>query len=92
MKVNGQFRYVGGESNISNTGKQYYLVSLLQGLDSSRIYVDQEMYHQAQSIPEFSEVNCVLQIDITAKGTYLHLDSIQLADKKVKEKPERKAV
>lgn len=96
MILSGRFRYVGGQCHQSKDGKDYYMVSLLQGLDSSKIYVDEQMYLDIYGkIPEFSEVDCDLRIDITPKGTYVHLEEIrpvgadaksQLADKKEKEK------
>lgn len=81
MILTGRFRYVGGQCNQSKDGKSYYQVSLLQGLDSSKVYVDEKMYmDMINKFPEFSEVECDLRIDITPKGTYVHLEGIRLAD------------
>lgn len=80
MILTGMFRYVGGQCNQTKDGKSYYQVGLVQGLDSSKIYVDEKMYSGLDKFPEFSEVECDLRIDITPKGTYVHLEGIRLAD------------
>lgn len=92
MILTGRFRYVGGQCNQTKDGKDYYMISLLQGLDSSRIYVDEKMYLDIiGKYPDFSEVECDLRIDISPKGTYIHLDSIrQVESQSQKSEPKEK--
>lgn len=83
MKLKGRFRYVGGQTGTTANGKVYYLMSLLQGLDTTRIYVSEEFYVKDLSkIPEFSEVDCELNISQGAKGTYINCESITPVVKK----------
>lgn len=76
MKVSGSFKFCGAEKGTTKAGKDYYLIGLLQGLDSSRIYVDFDMYKQCKEILPFSDVSCVLNISISEKGTFINCDSI----------------
>lgn len=80
MKVTGSFKFCGAEKGTTKAGKDYYMIGLLQGLDSSRIYVDLDMYNQCKGIHPFSDVSCVLNISISEKGTFVNCDSISSAD------------
>ncbi len=76
MKVTGSFKFCGAEVGTTRAGKEYYLIGLLQGLDSSRIYVDQAMYNQCKGIAPFTDVDCDLSINISDRGTFVNCDSI----------------
>lgn len=76
MKVSGSFKFCGAEIGTTKAGKEYYLIGLLQGLDSSRIYVDLDMYNQCKGIAPFADVECNLSINISDRGTFVNCDSI----------------
>lgn len=76
MKVAGSFKFCGAEKGTTKAGKDYYLIGLLQGLDSSRIYVDLDMYNQCKGITPFTDVECNLSINISDRGTFVNCDSI----------------
>ena len=44
MKVNARMKYLGADRGTSKDGKPYFYVGLLQGFDSERVYVNEEMY------------------------------------------------
>ena len=44
MKVNARMKYLGADKGTSKDGKPYFYVGLLQGFDSERVYVNEEMY------------------------------------------------
>lgn len=78
MKVTARMKILGAEKGVSaQTGKPYFYVGLLQGMDSERVYVNEEIYNQCLGFNPFSDVDCNLNIQIGAK-TYVNLDSIQL--------------
>lgn len=77
MKVKGRFRYVGGQTGNGNNGKPYYVMSLLQGLDTTRIFVSEEFYvKELPKILDFSEVDCELNISLTQRGAFVNCESI----------------
>lgn len=78
MKVSARMKFLGAEKGIAqNTGKPYFYVGLLQGFDSERVYVNEEIYNQVRDFKDFSDVDCNLNITIGTK-TFVNLDSIQL--------------
>lgn len=76
MKLKGEFKFVGSDKGQSREGKPYYVLSVLQGLDSSRIYVNEEMFKSVQGFKPFSNVVCELTINMTQKGTFVNCDDI----------------
>lgn len=77
MIVKGRFIYVGGQTGTSGTGKPYYMMSLLQGLDTTRIYVNEEFYvKELSKIKDFENVDCELNISVSSKGTFINCESI----------------
>lgn len=77
MKLKGEFKFVGSEKGLSREGgKPYYVLSVLQGLDSSRIYVNEEMFKEVQGFKPFTDVACELTINMTQRGTFVNCDNI----------------
>lgn len=83
MKLKGEFKFVGSEKGVSREGKTYYVLSVLQGLDSSRIYVNEETFRNVQGFEPFSDVGCELTINMTQKGTFVNCDDIYQLPKDV---------
>lgn len=78
MKVSARMKFLGAEKGTAqSTGKPYFYVGLLQGFDSERVYVNEEIYNQTREYKPFSDVDCNLNITIGTK-TFVNLDSIQL--------------
>ena len=80
MKVNAKMKFLGCEKGVSSAGKPYFIIGLLQGMKSERVYVNEEMYKKADALPSFSDVECELNIQI-GERTYINLESINLAEK-----------
>ena len=79
MKVSAEMKYVGAEKGTSNnSGKPYYVVGLLQGFDSERVYVSEEIYRQTASYKPFCDVQCQLNIQIGRDRTFVNLEKISL--------------
>lgn len=91
MKLKGEFKFVGSEKGQSREGKPYYVLSVLQGLDSSRIYVNEEMFQDVQGFKPFSNVVCELTINMTQKGTFVNCNDIYEVPKELPsvEKPKK---
>lgn len=77
MKVNARMKYIGAEQGTSREGKTYFVVGLLQGMDSERVYVNREIYDLAAGFSPFSDVDCVLNIQIGQSRTFVNLESIR---------------
>lgn len=82
MILNGRFRLLGVEMGSRKDGKPYYVLGLVQGIDSERLYIDEKMYKDCQTIPAFSEIECDINIQIRQDRTYLNCESIRLVEKK----------
>ncbi|MCI8963752.1 MAG: hypothetical protein HFG37_08575 [Eubacterium sp.] len=87
MKLIGDFKFCGVEVGTTKAGKDYYVIGLLQGIESSRIYVDRDIYDFCLDIPSFSEVSCILKLSMTGNGAFLGCESIVLKDQPVKDQP-----
>ncbi len=83
MKLKGNFKFVGSDKGQTREGKPYYVLSVLQGLDSSRIYVDEETFKNVQGFEPFSDVCCELTINMTQKGTFVNCNDIYQLPKDV---------
>ena len=79
MKVSARMKFIAAEKSTSREGKPYFVVGLLQGMDSERVYVSEEIYEQTSSFKPFSDVDCNLNIQI-GQRTFVNLESIQLVD------------
>ena len=78
MKVSARMKFLGAKKGTAqSTGKPYFYVGLLQGFDSERVYVNEQIYNQTREYKPFSDVDCNLNITIGTK-TFVNLDSIQL--------------
>lgn len=82
MTLTGNFRFLGAEELKTKEGKAYYIVALLQGMDSEKMYVSESQYREYCSIPEFSEVECELKVTINGNRTFLNCESIRQISKK----------
>ena len=76
MKVSGLMKFIGTEEGLSREGKRYFVIGLLQGMESVRIYVNEDLYIQAGSFTPFCDVECELNIQI-GQRTYINMDSIR---------------
>lgn len=81
MILNGRFRLLGAEKGSRKDGKPYYVLGLAQGIDSERLYIDEKMYKDCQTIPMFSEIECDINIQIRQDRTYLNCEGIRLVEK-----------
>ncbi len=78
MEVTAKMKFLGVEKGVSrNTGKPYYRVGLLQGLESEQIYVSETLYKQMSDFKPLSNVECCLNIQISQK-TFVNLVSVEL--------------
>lgn len=84
MKVSARMKYIDAEQGISRDGKTYYVIGLLQGMESEKIYINKEIYDLTAGFKQFSDVDCTLNIQIGQTRTFVNLDSIQLVEKEVK--------
>ena len=77
MKVNARMKYLGADKGTSKDGKPYFYVGLLQGFDSERVYVNEEMYNATKGFNPFADVDCELNISI-GQRTFVNLEKITL--------------
>ena len=84
MKVSARMKYIGAEQGTSKDGKTYFVLGLLQGMESERIYINKEIYDLTANFKQFSDVDCVLNIQIGQTRTFVNLDSIQLVKEEKK--------
>lgn len=84
MKVSARMKFIGAEQGTSRDGKTYFVVGLLQGMESERVYVSKEIYDLTFGFEQFSDVDCIMNIQIGQQRTFVNLDSIQLVKKEVK--------
>ena len=77
MKVNAIMKYLGADRGTTKEGKPYFYVGLLQGFDSERVYVNEEMYNLTKDFKPFADVNCELNISI-GQRTFVNLEKISL--------------
>ena len=89
MRLQGEFKFVGSEKGQSREGKPYYVLSVLQGLDSSRIYVNEEIFQDVQGFKPFSDVGCELTINMTQKGTFVNCNDIYQLPRDIASKKEK---
>lgn len=83
MKVNAKVTYLGIESGKNKDGKDYHIVGLLQGFDTQRIYVGEEIKNICKNLTPMTSVNCELDIRQAGERCYFNLLHIY-ADKEQK--------
>jgi hypothetical protein len=76
MKVKAEFLYLGMESGTTRDNKQWTAIGLLQGLDSEKMYVQDEILKKVQVIQPMSKVIAELRINVNKDKTYINLDDI----------------
>lgn len=81
MKLSGKFEFLGAISNQSNKegSKPYYVVSLLQDVDVTKVYVDYDTYLNIKDIPKLTPVDVDLDITVNKDRTYISLLSVNNA-------------
>lgn len=78
MKVNARMKFLGTEKGVSqSSGKPYFTIGLLQGMESTRVYVNESNYNTACGFKPFCDVDCELNIQLGVR-TYVNLESIQV--------------
>lgn len=77
MKLFGKFEFLGAIANQSSKAdsKRYYVVSLLQDVDVTKVYVNLDMFNTVKDIPKMTTVDVELDVNITKDRTYLTLVS-----------------
>lgn len=75
MKLSGKFDFLGAIANQSSKegSKPYYVVSLLQEVDVTKVYVDYDTYLKIKDIPKMTPVEVDLDITVTKDRTYISL-------------------
>lgn len=76
MKVSGLMKFIGTEEGLSREGKRYFMIGLLQGMESIKIYVSEELCSLVAGYTPFCDVECELNIQI-GQRTYINMDSIR---------------
>lgn len=76
MKVSANMIYLGYEDGVTQAGKAFTRVGLLQGFDSEQVYVNEEIKKQVEGIKPMTSVTCDLNIRIGQERTYVNLLSI----------------
>lgn len=81
MKLSGKFDFLGAIANQSSKegSKPYYVVSLLQELDVTKVYVDYGKYLNIKDIPKLTPVDVDLDITVNKDRTYISLLSVNNA-------------
>lgn len=78
MKVNARMKFLGAEKGTSqSSGKPYFTVGLLQGMESTKVYVNESTFSIACGFKPFCDVDCELNIQLGTR-TYVNLESIQV--------------
>lgn len=78
MKLSGKFDFLGAIANQSSKegSKPYYVVSLLQEVDVTKVYVDYDTYLKIKDIPKLTPVEVDLDITVTKDRTYISLSAV----------------
>lgn len=78
MKLSGKFDFLGAIENQSakEGSKPYYVVSLLQDVDVTKVYVDYDTYLNIKDIPKMTPVEVDLDITVTKDRTYISLSAV----------------
>ncbi len=81
MKLSGKFDFLGAIANQSSKegSKPYYVVSLLQDVDVTKVYVDYETYLKIKDIPKMTQVDVNLDITVTKDRTFMSLLTVSNA-------------
>lgn len=78
MRVSAEMKIIQAVQGTSKAGKPYYCVGLLQEMDSTRVYVDKDIYDIATKLPPFCDVECGLRITSGMDGRmFVNMDSIR---------------
>lgn len=75
MKLSGKFDFLGAIANQSakEGSKPYYVVSLLQDVDVTKVYVDYDTYMKVKDVPKMTTVDVELDVTVTKDRTYTSL-------------------
>ena len=73
MKCNALMQYIGTETGTTRDGKTYTRIGLLQGLDSEKVYISDEMLEKVKGMKPFTPVDCTLNIQFNGDRTYVNL-------------------
>lgn len=92
MKLSGDFKFVATEKSESKGGKPYYVMSVLQGMDTTRIFINEKMYTDVCSYPAFCDVRCELSISMTPRGTFVSCDEVYMLPDDLKKPDDKKKV
>ena len=77
MKVSAEMKYLGFEEGTNREGKTFFVVGLLQGFSSERIFInDEDLKKKLQAVKPMSDCVCDLNISIGEK-TYVNLVDIR---------------
>lgn len=76
MTVQADMKFVGCQQETSKNNKPYYVIGLLQGFDSERIFTSEEMYNKVCKYPAFCDVHCTLNIRIGQERSFVNLEDI----------------
>ena len=77
MKVSAEMKYLGSEEGTNREGKPFFVVGLLQGFASERIFInDDDLKKKLKDVKPYSDCICDLNISIGEK-TYVNLVDIR---------------
>lgn len=77
LDLKGSFLFIGIEKNVNRkTGEVYHFIGLLQGLDSVKIFGNEESLKMFENIPELSKVDCDISVSVGEK-TYINVKSVK---------------
>lgn len=76
MRVEADMKFVGVQKEMSKNNKPYYVIGLLQGFDSERIFTNEETYNRVYKYPSFCDVHCTLNIRIGQERSFVSLEDI----------------
>ena len=76
MIVEADMKFVGVQKEMAKNNKPYYVIGLLQGFDSERIFTSEEMYNRVYKYPAFCDVHCMLNIRIGQERSFVSLENI----------------
>jgi len=81
MILSGKFRLLGIEEAPLNSEKHWMRAALSQGTAVNRFYIKEETIAKVlRSLPEAAEISATVQVNVTEKGTYLNLLSLNAED------------
>ncbi|WP_313165826.1 hypothetical protein [Sedimentibacter sp.] len=82
MDLSGKFKFLGTESGVSNAGKPYVRLGILQGLKSEVLYPADDIIEKVKNIQPMTDIICNLSINIKDdKTAYVGIKDIIIAPK-----------